>query len=185
MKKKLLGLVFTACLSFSSLACAGDFYYDYLSDNNTPDGKLTYCLIGGHMGTAGYMSPKSVKVVENKNHELILKYTVKYLDYQREHQIKKSGKTQTVMTKYDLTNMKMYEQYTNPNTKKLDWMYIAPTGSMAETGHYFAGEAAFYQMYKKGFYSAMISDYVGGFVRKNVDQIRPPERKAKAKKEKK
>ena len=110
-------------------------------------GDTNFILCGGHMGYGEYVD-KSSLVVQEYNPPIyriaVNVLTVK--DADRGKTAVSSIKTQYY--KYDWDNRRMYVIWPSDNK----YHYISPVGSMAETGHFFAGEMAFYIAYHMKFY---------------------------------
>lgn len=116
-------------------------YPKYLNGNR----HLIIC--GGHMGYGAYIDTTSL-VVEEYNPP-IYKLAINVLtvkDADRGNTTVDSMVTTHFMYNWD--SKRMYQTWQSDDR----WHYIAPVGDMAETGHYFAGEMAFYLAYSMKFY---------------------------------
>jgi len=137
----IIRLIFTIIFFLAASNCAYAEYPDYLR------GDTNFILCGGHMGYGEYVD-KSSLVVQEYNPP-IYRIAVNVLsvpDADRGKTQVKSVKTKYF--KYDWDNRRMYTIWPSDNL----FHYISPVGSMAETGHFFAGEMAFYIAYHLKFY---------------------------------
>ena len=114
-------------------------YPDYLKGNRN------YILSGGHMGQGWYLDRTTLKVLQNNPpHYLITVDVVEVANADR-------GNTEITCRNncrysYDETRNKMFSYWQGT------WHYVEPVGSMAQTGHEFSGEMAFYLATGKKFY---------------------------------
>lgn len=138
-KKLLLSALFLLLSGISSLVHAASGYPDYLG------GDRDFLLCGGHMGTAYYIDRNSL-VIEDDG-PIIYNLSIDVITVHNADR-KNIGpfETQTRYFRYDKENGKMYEWFDD------EWHYILPVGCMAETGHEFSGEMAFYLAYGMKFY---------------------------------
>lgn len=137
--KKLVCLVVTlCCLLFSTMAFAS--YPTYLG------GDRNLILCGGHMGLGWYMDKSSLVV--QKYAPPIYRIAVNVLMV--ENADRGNTRPYRMETKQYLYNWDERRMYWLSNNDT--WSYIPPVGSMAETGHEFSGEMAFYVAYHMKFY---------------------------------
>lgn len=132
---------FFCLLVFGILFCSVAFadYPDYLN------GDRNYILAGGHMGYGWYLDKGSLAVESyNPPNYIITVDVVTVEDANKGNTAIYSRKT--MRYGYDWNNRKMYSFWNN------QWHYIPPVGSLAETGHQFSGEMAFYIAYNMKFY---------------------------------
>ncbi len=135
LKALILGLLLTVLPS--SMAFAE--YPTYLKGNRS------YILCGGHMGVGWYLDKSSLVVKEsNAPHYLIAVDVVEVANADRDQT--RITHRNNLRYSYEWDQRKMY--------RFLDgkWYYIPPVGSMAQTGHEFSGEMAFYIAFNKKFY---------------------------------
>ena len=114
-------------------------YPDYLKGNRN------YILCGGHMGQGWYLDKTSLVVKQNNPPHYII--TVDVLEVANADR----GKTDITYRNncrfsYDGAKKKMYSYWQNA------WHYVEPVGSMAQTGHEFSGEMAYYLVTGEKFY---------------------------------
>lgn len=122
----------------ANVVLAAGIYPDYLDTNHN------LLLCGGHMGTGWYVDKTSLVVQEyNPPKYQIAVNVVSVSNMDRGSQ---SVQVNTVYYRYNWDTRKMYVLYDGT------WHYLPPVGSMAETGHEFSGEMAFYLAYHMKFY---------------------------------
>ena len=143
MKRKvLIFLAMYMILILSTINVAFADYPTYLW------GDKNYILCGAHMGYACYIDKSSLVVEEYNPPTYRLAINVIGVEDADRGNTTPSNKVITSHFLYNYDTKKMYTLWPNDNK----WHYIAPVGSMAETGHYFTGEMAFYLAYKMKFY---------------------------------
>ncbi|EEQ48876.1 hypothetical protein HMPREF0908_0904 [Selenomonas flueggei ATCC 43531] len=110
-------------------------------------GNKNFILCGAHMGYASYIDKTSL-VVEEYNPP-IYKLAIREIHVPEADRgnIEPSG-SGTAHFMYNWESRRMYWWDFRDN----EWRYIPPVGTMAETGHYFDGEMAFYLAYNMKFY---------------------------------
>ena len=115
------------------------------------NGDPNYILCDGHMGGAYYVDRSSLVVEQYKPPVYIIAVNVVSVPDANRGKMKISNvKTYHFMYRYDQRNM--YVPMEDPNSD-LDWRYLNPKGSYAETGVAMpAGEIAFYLAYNMRFY---------------------------------
>ena len=137
MKKILLLVSFLCTLLFAGTVMAS--YPDYLGGNRN------LLLCGGHMGIGWYVDKTSL-VVQEYNPP-VYQIAVNVLSVPNADRGNTSFDTHTVYWRYHWDTRKMYRLDENGT-----WQYVPPVGSMAQTGHEFSGEMAFYLAYHMKFY---------------------------------
>lgn len=114
-------------------------YPDYLN------GDHNYVICGGHMGYGCYIDRSSLVVQKYEPPIYIIAVRlITVADADRGNTAIEHENIARFM--YNWETRKMYQLHGD------SWHYIKPVGSMAETGHYFAGELAFYMAYHMKFY---------------------------------
>lgn len=115
------------------------------------NGDSNYILCDGHMGTGYYVDRSSLQVKQYTPPSYIITVNVVSVPDADAGKTKISDvKTYHFMYRYDQRNM--YVPMEDPNSD-LDWRYLKPRGSYAETGISMpAGEIAFYLAYNLRFY---------------------------------
>ena len=140
MKRMLTMMIFIGCIFLCSTAGASG-YPDYLN------GDRNFLLCGGHMGVGWYVD-KSSLVVQQYNPP-VYQIAVNVLtveDADRGNTAPYRVDTEEFLYNWDERAMYRWGE------KSSAWHYVPPVGSMAETGHHFAGEMAFYIAYHMKFY---------------------------------
>lgn len=140
MKRILTMMLFVVCCFLCSTAWASG-YPDYLN------GDRNFLLCGGHMGVGWYVD-KSSLVVQQYNPP-VYQLAVNVLiveDADRGNTVPSRMETKEYLYNWDERTMYCWWD------EKSAWQYIRPVGCMAETGHFFAGEMAFYIAYRMKFY---------------------------------
>lgn len=139
LKKQIFLLVSCCVFLFIGSSIARAEYPNYLQGNRN------YLLCGGHMGCGWYLDKTSL-VVQQANHPNYL-LTVDVVE------VANADRGNTTITSrnncrysYDEKQKKMYSFWDDK------WHYVEPVGSMAQTGHEFSGEMAFYIAFHKKFY---------------------------------
>lgn len=150
LNKKVIFPFFSILLLLSSVASAG-YYPDYLN------GDRNFIICGAHMGAACYVKKSSV-VVQNynlPNIEIYAEYVVANYELDGrpvplQYNVYKLGKIQQAIFRYNTNSMTMMVY----NNKDKAWHYIKPAGSMADTGHWYPGEMAYYIAFGQRFYGS-------------------------------
>lgn len=128
------------CLSGFFGKANADGYPDYLWGNKN------FIICGAHMGYAQYVDKSSLVVREYR--PPVYRLSIVVLGVQDADRGNVTPSDKSVQSYYyNWDERKMY--YENQNG---ELTYIYPVGTMARTGHYFAGEMAFYIAYKMKFY---------------------------------
>lgn len=153
IRRVLQVVILLICCSIASIAFASG-YPDYLGGNRN----LLFC--GGHMGTGWYVDKTSLVVQEYNPPKYQI--AVNVLQVNDADRGNTSYSVHTVYWRYDWNTRKMYRSNTGYN----NWHYVPPTGSLAETGHEFSGEMAFYLAYHMKFYGS--KTYWNDFLQKRV-----------------
>lgn len=141
--KKILSMLIFALVMLSSLLANTASAYEF---QNYLWGNKNFIMCGAHMGCAAYIDKSSI-VIEKYNPPVYkLAFIVVWVP-----NIDKGNSTPAQSNVYhyyyNWDQRCMYEQRTNGT-----WRYIPPVGSLAQTGHFFLGEMAFYIAYNKKFY---------------------------------
>ncbi len=140
MKRILTMILFVGCCFLCSTAWASG-YPDYLN------GDRNFLLCGGHMGVGWYVD-KSSLVVQQYNPP-VYQIAVNVLIVENADRGNTAPfRVDTEEFLYNWDERAMYRW----GEKSSAWHYVPPVGSMAETGHHFAGEMAFYIAYHMKFY---------------------------------
>ena len=140
MKRILSMALFAVCFFTCSMASASG-YPDYLG------GDRNLLLSGGHMGIGWYVDKSSLVVQQYQ--PPVYRIAVNVLtvdDADRGNTTPSSVKTEEFLYNWD--TRRMYQWW----GEKSAWNYVRPVGCLAETGHHFAGEMAFYIAYHMKFY---------------------------------
>ena len=135
MKRLLLVLM----LLLSIFGVAHAEYPAYLN------GDPNYPCVGGHMGQGIYLDISSVKVLE-ANHPI---YKLSYQALSVGDADRGNVYNFTRISGTYLYNTGMHKMYSYYNGQ---YNYVPPVGSMADTGHFYPGEFAFYYAFGKRFY---------------------------------
>ena len=145
MRKIVSVFVMVFVMAMASVTFAENGYPDYLG------GDKNYVMCDGHMGTGYYVDRSSLQVKQYTPPSYMIAVNVATVPDADAGKIKISNvRTYYFMYRYDQRNM--YVPMTDPNSD-LDWRYLKPRGSYAETGVAMpAGEIAFYLAYNMRFY---------------------------------
>jgi len=147
MKKIIFLTVMLFCVLFNFTVFAAD-YPTYLNNNRN------YILCGGHQGVGWYIDRSSLVVKEyNPPHYLIAVNVVIASLSSNGIQLDRVNspiinKVETRYYYYNWDDREMYRLSDRDNK----YHYIPPVGSLADTGHEFSGELAFYIAYRTKFY---------------------------------
>ena len=114
-------------------------YPDYLK------GDKNYILCGGHMGRGWYVDKASLMVQQDNAPNYLIAVEVVEVDNADRGNTAIANKNKCRYS-YDGAKNKMYSFWED------EWHYIEPVGCMAQTGHEFSGEMAFYLAFHKKFY---------------------------------
>lgn len=154
MKVKIIALFVMAFMALGSCTAFAHHINPYQTYLN---GDPNFIMCGAHMGVACYVKKSSV-VVQNydpPNFEIYVETIVAdFQDY--DDQLAKAGleyklgKLTSHLYRYNSNSMRMIEYL--PSEGK--WHYIKPVGSMAETGHWYPGEMAYYIAFHQKFYGS-------------------------------
>lgn len=139
--KRILTTALAAVCFFLCSTASVSAYSDYLG------GDRNFLLCGGHMGVGRYVD-KSSLVVQQYNPP-IYRIAVNVLtvdDADMGNTTPRSIDTEEFLYNWDERTMYRWSE------AKSAWYYVPPVGSMADTGHHFAGEMAFYIAYHMKFY---------------------------------
>jgi len=149
MAKRLFVLVAALLTFFCSTALAFE-YPTYLN------GDRNFIICGAHMGVACYVKKSSV-VVQNyapPDYEIYVETIMaNFNDSQGwpvSPNVYKLSKLIPSVYRYNTNSMRM----TVYNKKENNWRYIKPAGSMADTGHWYPGEMAYYIAFGQRFYGS-------------------------------
>ena len=150
MKRIIMLLVGVLMLALSAAASAN--YPMYLNDDRN------FILCDGHMGTAWYVDAASLKVLRYEPPEYVIAVNVVAArsaigDEDDFYSGGRGAMTDVWAMRflYDWDEGAMYAW----NDAQMDWQYLPPTGSWAETGIAMpAGEIAFYLAYRMKFYGS-------------------------------
>lgn len=125
MRKIVSVFVMVFVMAMASVTFAENGYPDYLG------GDKNYVMYG-HMGTGYYVDRSSLQVKQYTPPSYIIAVNVATVPDADAGKIKISNvRTYYFMYRYDQRNM--YVLMTDPNSD-LDWRYLKPRGSYAETG---------------------------------------------------
>ena len=147
MKKVTSLTVMLFCILLSSTVLASN-YPTYLNNNRN------YIFCGGHQGVGWYVDRTSLVVQEYNPPHYIIAVNVVIASLSSDgFQLDRVNspiinKVETRYYYYNWDERKMYRL----NNKDNKYHYIPPVGSLAETGHEFSGELAFYIAYRTKFY---------------------------------
>lgn len=156
MRRVLKMVLFLVCCLAVNFAYAYAPYPDYLGGNKN------FIICGGHMGIGWYLDKSSLVVQEYNPPTYRIAVNVLSVEHADEGNIT-PYQTETEQYLYDWNKKAMYKL----NDK--GWRYIPPVGSMAETGHHFSGEMAFYIAYHMKFYGGQRwrNPHTGNYERPN------------------
>jgi len=149
MRKKLIIPIMLLLTFICSTAFAFE-YPTYLS------GDRNFIICGGHMGLACYVKKSSV-VVQNyapPNFEIYVETVIADFNDSKgwpvAPNVYKLSEITPMVFRYnsDTTRMTRY------NSKNKTWDYIMPAGAMAQTGHWYPGEMAYYIAFHQKFYGS-------------------------------
>ncbi len=140
MKRILTTMLFAVCLFLCGTASAFG-YPDYL------DGDRNFLLCGGHMDVGWYVDKSSLVVQQYNPPVYRLAVNVLVVDNANDGNTT-PRRVETEEFIYNWDERKMYKW----SDAQSAWLYVPPVGSMADTGHHFAGEMAFYIAYHMKFY---------------------------------